>query len=72
MKLNIKISSLHLNGVLSINMLVFKNRSFLKGVKKGPDTWLKDCKHAKNEIVYACKGRESILQKVANGVVGEK
>jgi hypothetical protein len=53
-------------------MLVFKNRSFLKGVKKGPDTWLKDCKHAKNEIVYACKGRESILQKVANGVVGEK
>ncbi len=41
-------------------------------MKKGFGTWLKDCKHAKNETAYACKGRESILQKVANGVVGEK
>ncbi len=31
-----------------------------------------DCKHVKNEISYACKGREFVLQKVVNGVVGEK
>ncbi len=33
---------------------------------------VKDCKHVKNEIAYACKGRELILWHVTNGVVGEK
>ncbi len=33
---------------------------------------VKDCKHARNEISYAWKGREFALQKVINGVVGEK
>jgi hypothetical protein len=34
---------------------------FLKAVKKGEWYMAKDCKHAKNEIAYACKGREFIL-----------
>ncbi len=32
----------------------------------------KDYKHTRNEIVYACKDRELVLQQVGNGVVGEK
>ncbi len=31
----------------------------------------KDCKHVKNETTYACKGKELMLQQVANGVVGK-
>ncbi len=32
----------------------------------------KDCKHAINEVAYACKGREFVLQTIVNGVVEEK
>jgi hypothetical protein len=31
-----------------------------------------DCKHNRNQVAYASKGRESILQQVFNGLVGEK
>jgi hypothetical protein len=49
-----------------------KAKKTLRGVKKGEWYMAKDCKHAKNESGYACKGRELMLQQVANGVVGEK
>jgi hypothetical protein len=32
----------------------------------------KDCKYVKNEIAYACIGRELVLQQVVNGVMREK
>jgi hypothetical protein len=34
----------------------------LRGVKKGEWYMVKDCKHAKNETTYACKGKELVLQ----------
>lgn len=34
---------------------------FLKGVKKGEWYIIKDYKHARNEITYACKGKEFVL-----------
>jgi hypothetical protein len=51
-------------------MLVAKKT--LRRVKKGEWYMAKDCKHVKNGTTYACKGRESVLQQVANGVVGGK
>jgi len=44
----------------------------MKGVKKGEWYVSKDCKHRKNEVVYASKGREFILQQVTNELAGEK
>jgi len=43
----------------------------MKGVKKGEWYTNNDCKHNINQVVYASKGRESILQ-VTNGLLGEK
>ncbi len=44
----------------------------MKQVKKGEWYVNKDCKHKKNEIVYASKGKEFILQQVTNGLAGDK
>ncbi len=44
----------------------------MKGVKKIECYVSKDCKHNKNKATYAFKGKESILQQVTNGLVGEK
>ncbi len=44
----------------------------MKRVKKGEWYINKDCKQKKNEVVYASKGKEFILQQVINGLVGEK
>lgn len=46
LKLNKKINSLDLNGILSKNMLVTKKKKKpLRGVKKGELYMAKDCKH---------------------------
>lgn len=42
------------------------------GVKKGKWYTNKDCKHVRNEATYASMGKESVLQLIAKGVVGEK
>jgi hypothetical protein len=44
----------------------------MKGAKKGECYINNDCKHNKNQVAYAFKGKKSILQKVSNGLVGEK
>jgi len=44
----------------------------MKGVKKGEWYINNDCKHNRNQSMYASKGQESILQQVFNGLVGEK
>ncbi len=45
-------------------------------MKKGKWYTSKDCKHARNEAayasMYASMDKESVLQLIANGVVGEK
>jgi hypothetical protein len=46
-----KISSMHLNGIHSKNMMV------IRGLKKGESFMAKDCKHAKNETIFSCKGK---------------
>ncbi len=44
----------------------------MKGVKKGEWYISNDCKHNKNQVAYAYEGKDSILQEVFNGLVGEK
>ncbi len=44
----------------------------MKWVKKGEWYVSKDCKHRKNEVVYASKGKEFILQQATKGLIGEK
>ncbi len=49
-----------------------KDKNPMKWVKKGEWYVSKDCKHRKNEVVYASKGKEFILQQATKGLIGEK
>jgi len=50
-------------GLLSYKHVNFRKvEKTLKGVKKGEWYMAKDYRHTRNEIIYACKGGESVLQ----------
>jgi uncharacterized metal-binding protein len=44
----------------------------MKGVKKCEWCTNNDYKHDKNVVIYACKGRESVLQQITNRLASEK
>jgi peroxiredoxin family protein len=47
-----------------------KAKRNMKGVKK--HEWCTNNKHDKNVVIYACKGRESILQQITTRLASEK
>lgn len=49
-----------------------KAQRALKGVDKAELYTSKDCKHGKHGVVYVFKGRESMLQLVVDGLMGEE
>jgi hypothetical protein len=49
-----------------------KAQRALKGVEKGELYTSNDCNHAKHGVGYVFKGRESMLQLVVDGLMGEE
>ncbi len=48
-----------------------KAQKTLKGLEKG-ELCSNNCKHAKHGVAYVFKGRESMLQLVVDGLMGEE